>query len=286
MTIYNQNAFRELIFSLDPDKIDEGMELLLSTDPQTIEDIFTEIGWEVMDIDAFKEKIVDEFDEDGETHHAYLALYLLGTMHNFGIEWVTGLDSIEFYDEMLTRLPKCIGDLTALTRIYSTSPLQSLPDTIGNLTNLTELTMECNELTCLPDSLADLTNLRTLSLGGVELTSLPDWIGDLTSLRELAIGGKALTKLPESIHNLTELTKLELFRSGLLDSIKNMDLSQLTNLNLYKSNLTMLPDWIGNLSHLQEINLEENPLNSSEKERIPSLLPHNCKILWPWHLKQ
>ena len=48
MTAYNQNTFRELIFSKDPDKIDEGMELLKSTNPQMIEAIFAEVGWDLI----------------------------------------------------------------------------------------------------------------------------------------------------------------------------------------------------------------------------------------------
>ena len=81
MTTYDQTTFRELIFSNDPDKIDEGMDLLKSTHPQTIEAIFAEVGWDVMgeDENTYWERLEE---------HAYLTLYLLGVMHDFEVEWV------------------------------------------------------------------------------------------------------------------------------------------------------------------------------------------------------
>ena len=57
MTTYNQNTFRELIFSHNPHKIDAGMEPLQSTQPQTIEEFFAEVGWEVIDEEAFWERL-------------------------------------------------------------------------------------------------------------------------------------------------------------------------------------------------------------------------------------
>ena len=69
MTAYNRSTFRELIFSKDPYKIDEGMELLKSTHPQTIEAIFAEVGWEVMGEKSYW---------DRQEEHAYLTVYCSG----------------------------------------------------------------------------------------------------------------------------------------------------------------------------------------------------------------
>ncbi|MBP5093899.1 MAG: leucine-rich repeat domain-containing protein, partial [Abditibacteriota bacterium] len=44
--------------------------------------------------------------------------------------------------------------------------LTSLPESIGNLTNLEFLFLDYNKLTSLPSSIGNLTNLRSLYLGG------------------------------------------------------------------------------------------------------------------------
>ena len=156
MTTYNQNTFRELIFSKDPDKIEEGMELLKSTHPQTIEDIFAEVGWDVMDEDALYERLKE---------HAYLTLYLLGVMHDFEVQWVVELELLEIYEIELRKMPDIIENLRNLTElIFFDNQLMTLPDWIGNLTNLTDLYLDKNQLTTLPDSIGNLTNLTYLHL--------------------------------------------------------------------------------------------------------------------------
>jgi Leucine-rich repeat (LRR) protein len=86
--------------------------------------------------------------------------------------------------------------------------LTILPDSIGNLTNLTELYVRKNQLTTLPDSIGNLTNLQVLGVENNQLTTLPDWIGNLTHLEYLYVDNNQLTTLPDSIGNLTNLTKL------------------------------------------------------------------------------
>ena len=119
MTAYNQNTFRELIFSNDPDKIDEGMELLKSTHPQTLEDVYTEIGWE------FEEHLwLDYLNE-----HAYLSIYLLGVLFDFEVPWVRECKEYGFTQSELSRLPDNLSKLTHMTKLdLSWNNLTSLPD--------------------------------------------------------------------------------------------------------------------------------------------------------------
>ena len=51
-----------------------------------------------------------------------------------------------------------------------------MPDTIGNLTNLTRLHLDGNQLTALPDTIGNLTNLSWLYLDDNKLTALPTGI--------------------------------------------------------------------------------------------------------------
>jgi Leucine-rich repeat (LRR) protein len=62
---------------------------------------------------------------------------------------------------------------------------KSLPSEVGQLTNLTELDLDYNELTSLPPEIGQLINLTELDLRGNELTSLPLEITQLTQLKRL-----------------------------------------------------------------------------------------------------
>ena len=73
--------------------------------------------------------------------------------------------------------------------------LVSLPESIGNLTNLTELVLFENQITSLPESIGNLTNLTSLLLSGNQLVSLPESIGNLIELATLDLNGNPLIDL-------------------------------------------------------------------------------------------
>jgi leucine-rich repeat protein SHOC2 len=158
---------------------------------------------------------------------------------------------LSFRRKEISVLPNSIGNLTNLTELkLNGNQLTSLPDSIGNLTNLTELNLDGNQLASLPDSIGNLTNLTRLCLGINQLTSLPDSIGNLTNLTELKLDGNQLTSLPDSIRNLPSLTRLY----------------------LSSNQLTSLPDSIENLTNLTHIELSNNPLiDLSILVNIPNL---------------
>ena len=59
--------------------------------------------------------------------------------------------------------------------------IAALPESIGNLTELTELWLPKNELTTLPPSIVNLTNLTKIDLGRNKLLYLPADIGSLAN---------------------------------------------------------------------------------------------------------
>ena len=82
----------------------------------------------------------------------------------------------------------------------------SIPPEIGNLSNLTYLSLRSNQLTgSIPSEIGNLTNLNFLYLGSNGLTgSIPSEIGNLTNLTHLDLSDNQLTGLiPESICDLT-----------------------------------------------------------------------------------
>ena len=162
----------------------------------------------------------------------------------------------------LTELPETLGNLTQLTSLnLHSNQLTTLPETLGNLTQLTSLDLRDNQLTTLPETLGNLTQLTTLYLLSNQLTTLPETLGNLTQLTTLDLDDNQLTTLPETLGNLTQLTTLDL-RSNQLTTLPETlgNLTQLTELYLQDNQLTTLPETLGNLTQLTELYLDANPL--------------------------
>ena len=161
----------------------------------------------------------------------------------------------------LDMVPDSIGQLTSLTELrLDGNQLTTVPDSIGQLTSLTYLSLRDNQLTTVPDSIGQLTSLTYLSLRGNQLTTVPDSIGQLTSLTQLFLHGNQLTTEPDSIGQLTSLTQLWLYDNQLTtvpDSIGQ--LTSLTELYLHGNQLTTVPDSIGQLTSLTTLSLQDNP---------------------------
>jgi len=74
--------------------------------------------------------------------------------------------------------------------------LSTLPDWIGQLTALTILYLNDNQLTEIPDSIGQLTALTTLWLNDNQLSTVPDSIGQLTTLTDLRLNGNRFLASP------------------------------------------------------------------------------------------
>ena len=136
----------------------------------------------------------------------------------------SGASSLDLSGLMLAALPDSLRELTTLTQLnLAGNRLTELPDWLTGLTTLTQLDLSANRLAALPDRLGDLTALTRLDLTGNQLTALPDSLGRLTALTRLFLTANRLTALPASLGSLTALTRLDL--AG--------------------NQLTAVPDWLG-----------------------------------------
>ena len=107
---------------------------------------------------------------------------------------------IEPNGNRLASMPESLGNLTALTELYLYgNQLESVPESLGNLTALTELYLSGNRLASVPEWLGNLTALTALDLRGNQLTALPAWLADLLDGGlELGLEGNPLADpLPE-----------------------------------------------------------------------------------------
>jgi Leucine-rich repeat (LRR) protein len=173
-------------------------------------------------------------------------------------------------DQGLQTLPESIGNLVNLTSLeLSWNRLQTLPESIGNLGNLTELRLDFNRLQTLPESIGNLVNLTDLKLFFNVFQTLPESIGNLVNLTDLSLGFNELQALPESIGNLVNLTELSLGFNrlqSLPESVGN--LVNLKYLRLSNNHFSSVPECLFRLSKHCTINLENNRLSEEEIARL------------------
>ena len=135
---------------------------------------------------------------------------------------IENTDSLYLWSIQGSILPE-IGNLINLTYLSLSDGLTGvIPPEIGNLINLTYLDLEENQLTgSIPSEIGSLTNLERLYLSGNQLTGeIPSEIGNLTNLIDLYLSNNELTgSIPSEIGNLTNLTDLSLRNNQLTGEI-------------------------------------------------------------------
>ncbi|WP_378188135.1 leucine-rich repeat domain-containing protein [Aquimarina sp. W85] len=172
----------------------------------------------------------------------------------------------------ITKIPKELGSLQELTKlkISNNKVLSSIPNEIENLKHLTSIELSHNILTGLPDGIGKLSNLKSLNLTANKLVALPDNFTALVHLKEINLHLNRLNSLP-NMSSFGELIALNVKNNqinSLPDSIG--DLSNLKNLDISGNQITAIPESIGKLSNLQHLKLSFNRLTS---------LPENIRQL-------
>ena len=162
----------------------------------------------------------------------------------------------------------------------SYNQLQTLPDSIGELSRLQKLNLNYNRLTSIPKQIGKLKSLEILNLGYDEnlnmseddnycncLTSLPSEIGDLESLNILYVTDNKLTSLPDQIGKLKKLEFLQLERNKIKKIPKGIgNLTNLKELSIYQNKLESLPYEITKLKNIERLWLNDNQLTAIPAE--------------------
>ena len=143
-------------------------------------------------------------------------------------------------------------------------------------------------LVSLPEGIGALSNLATLSLSGGTYRQTPSSLGGLKALKELRIGSPPhLEKLPAELGRLANLERLEINYCPELKSLPPLNgLSALKVLILHQCpKLKTLPDDLGDLEHLHTLDVRSC---SGLKELPESLcqLSQDCSVLVPDRLKE
>ncbi len=151
-------------------------------------------------------------------------------------------------------IPNEIGNLRALNQLSLGANLRAMvPDELGMLTSLEWLSLARNYFTEVPVFIQKLTNLRVIDLRENRITSLPEWMGSLERLEEIRLSSNLLTTLPESIQNL---------------SIRELDLA--------KNRISSFPLEISKIISLKWLFLNGNPLGNFPQSVV---VLHNLEVL-------
>ncbi|GKV38467.1 hypothetical protein SLEP1_g46379 [Rubroshorea leprosula] len=168
-------------------------------------------------------------------------------------------------------IPASIGNLSQLTdlSLFSNNFNRQIPSSLANLTQLTSLYLSNNQFSGLiPTSLANLTQLTSLDLFNNQFSGpIPAFIGNLRQLTSLNLYSNNLGRqIPSSLANLTQLTSLDLFNNQFSGPIPTSisNLRQLTGLYLDSNNLSgQIPSSLANLTQLSYLSLSYNLLNGT-----------------------
>ena len=176
---------------------------------------------------------------------------------------------------------QCVVDWPACADVPS---LTSLPESIGRLVQLRELSLYCNDLVAVPESMSEcvagtvsrrdacrLSNLRVLYLGqNRRLAALPQHIGRLAKLTDLDASGAPPPRLPHQC-------AAECCLSAVPESI--LQCGRLQRLWLSENRIARLPEALGQMRSLSELFLQARraahvpPLTAAEQ---PAADPAGC----------
>ena len=128
------------------------------------------------------------------------------------------------------KLSKTIEELNSENFLnLSNKDCKEMPESLGELAQITELNLSRNKLKIVPRFIGKLTNLRELFLNHTKLKIIPNFIGNLLKLTYLDLSYNNLTHLPDFVLKLPRLTRLNVVNN----SIESPDLQKLeTNITI------------------------------------------------------
>ena len=166
---------------------------------------------------------------------------------------LVGLEDVEFLDICSTKskaFPSNMDKLKNLKTLkISMSKLDSIPDCIGEFSNLNRLIIDYNDdLVYLPKSLEQLTELRHLNLSRLHrIEFFPLDLSKFTQLETLTFDDNKT-----SFSSIASISKLSCLTYLSVDDY-NLEISSLKNLELLSISRNLSNDEVGNLSEIKSL---------------------------------
>ncbi|KAL4594467.1 hypothetical protein ACB092_12G023200 [Castanea dentata] len=210
----------------------------------------------------------------------------------------------------IKRIPEFMRNMKRLSQLHlNATAITKLPSSIEHLTNLALLHLrDCKNLLCLPSNICCLKSLEDINLAGCsKLDGLAENLWNVESLEKLNVSGISLREPPPSVtlENLKELSlqrckepphkpwnnlfPLNLMPRRSLNSVSLLlpsllGMRSLKRLDLSNCNLQIIPNDIGNLSSITQLNLSENhfsclPESMVQLSKLESIYLYKCTRL-------
>lgn len=192
------------------------------------------------------------------------------------LPFVRGVDLTQ-YDFKGGLFPDKIQQMSGLRWLrLDRTQLCYLPEELGELKKLEEISVARNNLTSLHGDLSSLPCLKSINANHNQLknASVPSDIFSLDELTVLDLGHNLLTSVPPELENCRSLLVLNLSNND-IDSIAPqifINLTDLMHLDLSGNKLETLPPQMRRLVHLTTLVLNDNPLMHAQLRQLPSMV--------------
>ena len=125
----------------------------------------------------------------------------------------------------------------------------------GKDADVAEVTFSSCSLIAIPEIVFEFPGLNTLSFPDNDIRTVSPRVAELKYLRQLAFEGNALTSIPEFVCHLEYLQELELWGNNLREVPGGLRGKELTSLTLSDNPIREVPEWIGQMSTLENLHL-------------------------------
>lgn len=178
------------------------------------------------------------------------------------------LESISLEHNQLTILPSGIADLSSTLQFLNLShnPLTYVSPAVGMLENLKSLWLGYTGLQGFPEEVCNLSKLTHLSLEGNQIASVAI---NTSSLKELQWLSLAKNILVAASFSFPSLTTLNLSNNLLTDYPHGISCPKLSNLNLQGNKLSHVPaDIQRGFDQKVEVDIRNNPITEATKANV------------------
>ena len=180
--------------------------------------------------------------------------------------------------EGIQTIPEDIKDLENVTRLWLVDgDLEGFPSAVCQLNKLTQVSLNGNEKikAIPPGACGKMKRLRGLYMSGCGLTCLPEDLDQMVNLETLDLSGNSLSHLCNGLKNMTKLTGVDLGKNPFESLEEEFPFDTLVNvevLALANTNMKTLPSGIGQMVKIKYISLYGNKLECLPKEicNLPS----------------
>ncbi len=249
-----ENARKDLIGNAQIHFADQLLNYLKDSAPQ--EDVIIKINSikdrdirplkKAEEIDQAITKWLNTKDENGNFVNPLKTSYINLNLINQGLKSIIpcisqfkNLRSLNLDDNQLTSLPESLANLTKLTNI---SINNNLITHLPNFTQLVFLKASNNQITELPESFKDSRDLEHLDLSYNLLETIPNYFSYLWELQYLYLNNNQITSVPYSIFTMN----------------RNINRSEITGVRRVPTFTVPYQSIVANFNKMAELNLSNN----------------------------